>query len=309
MIILLVVTVMIVLKEKYDVELDVKVKGSIEMFETNLQKDQDFLFPAGQLGKDLNGEITTFEREYVIFRTPLVFYTWAPINECLVKKGFVVERQGAYYLTDLTSFYNEVKNRKKWSELCPGLPEKEMLVDTSNPKTSNSGATFFALLSQIIQSGRTITEQNYKVFLPELKDYYSRLGFQENSSNDIFQDYIDKGIGEKTMIAGYENQIIQYAQKDRANWIKKKNDYVMIYPNPTVWSDHNLLIKNKSADVLAELYHDQWVHDRIWLKFGFRTPNLNEEDLHRWNVKRIAKRIDSINMMKGSVMKLILKDL
>lgn len=299
-----------IFKEKYHVTVKTSKKGSLEMFQTKDQLKQDFLFPAGQLGYELEKEKYNFLADAALFRSPLVFYTWSPVKDALLKKGLLKQRDGAYYLTDLKLFFQMIQERKKWTDIEPSLPNKEIIIDSTNPKYSNSGTMFFALLSYSLSEQGTISEENYKQVTTFLRDYYKRIGFQEDSSKEIFDDYIQKGIGDKTMIVGYENQIIQYAKQHPDSWKKgQKDQLVVIYPPLTIWSDHTLLVRNDKASVLIDALREPEIQQLIWEKYGFRTRNVDQKDVQRLGIPGIAVRIDSVNMIKGNVMKKILQGL
>ena len=42
-------------------------------------------------------------------------------------------------------------------------------------------------------------------------------------------------MGAKPLIAGYENQLLEFAVQDRADWEQVKEEIGMVYPNRTVW--------------------------------------------------------------------------
>ena len=60
----------------------------------------------------------------------------------------------------------------------------------------------------------------------------------ESSSSDLFDQFLKTGMGAKPLIAGYENQLLEFAVENPDTWEQIKGDIVIMYPTPTVWSSH-----------------------------------------------------------------------
>ena len=129
-----------------------------------------------------------------------------------------------------------IQNDTAWADI--GLPDLygTISVDTTDPASSNSGNMFAALLANVLNGGRTLTEENLPEILPQLEDIFSKLGYMETSSSDLFSQFLRMGIGAKPVIAGYESQLIEYAALYPEQYDAIKDDIIMLYPAPTVWS-------------------------------------------------------------------------
>ena len=184
----------------------------------------------------------------------------------------MTEENGVFYM-DMEKLVQMIMEDTQWADI--GLSELygRISVDTTDPVKSNSGNMFAALLASVLNGGETVNEQTVEVVLPELKEIYSRLGYMETSSSDIFDQFLKMGIGAKPMIAGYESQILEFAVQNPEDYDQLKEDIVMIYPTPTVWSTHVYIAlddqgKNGTAALL-----DEEVQRLAWEKHGFRTSN------------------------------------
>ena len=79
-------------------------------------------------------------------------------------------------------------------------------------------------------------EDSVEAVLPRLQAIFEKLGYMEASSSDLFDQFLKTGMGAKPMIAGYENQLLEFAVENPEDWEQLKDDIVLIYPTPTVWS-------------------------------------------------------------------------
>ena len=73
------------------------------------------------------------------------------------------------------------------------------------------------------------------------------------------------------MIAGYESQIIEFAVENPEDYEELKDDLVMIYPTPTVWSTHVYIALTEAGEQGASALLDEEVQRLAWEKHGFRT--------------------------------------
>ena len=202
------------------------------------QSGRNYLFPSSRTAldfyKERQGEPVSDE---IIFNTPLVLYSHKAVAEGLMTDGTVTLSDGVYY-ADMQKLTEKIKSRVIWAEA--GLPELygNVTVDTTDPVRSNSGNMFAALLANVLCGGKTVDEASVKEIMPQLKDIFSDLGYMETSSSDLFNQFIRTGIGAKPIIAGYENQLLEYAAENPDQYAKLKDDIVIIYPTPTLWSTH-----------------------------------------------------------------------
>ena len=90
-------------------------------------------------------------------------------------------------------------------------------------------------------------ESNLAEILPRLQNIFQKLGYMESSSSDLFDQFLKTGMGAKPLIAGYENQLLEFAVENPDTWEQIKGDIVMMYPTPTVWSSHGYIALDEAG--------------------------------------------------------------
>ncbi len=73
------------------------------------------------------------------------------------------------------------------------------------------------------------------------------------------------------LYAGYENQIVQYLLKAGANRAALRDSVRVIYPEPTIYSDHPILALTADAARLIDAMKDREIQILAWERFGFRS--------------------------------------
>lgn len=71
---------------------------------------------------------------------------------------------------------------------------------------------------------------------------FEKLDHMESSSADLFDQFLKTGMGDKPIIAAYENQMLKFAAEVPENWEQPKVDVIMICPTPMVWSSHIYIV-------------------------------------------------------------------
>ena len=103
-------------------------------------------------------------------------------------------------------------------------------------------------------AGRTVTETDLDTILPELQDIFGKLGYMETSSSDLFSQFLRMGVGAEPIIAGYESQLIEYASIYPDEYDRIRDDVVMLYPTPTVWSAHVMIALDENGQILLNAH-------------------------------------------------------
>ncbi|MGN0591722.1 MAG: hypothetical protein ACI4JQ_00565 [Ruminococcus sp.] len=263
-----------ILRREYHLELNYARAGSLDMVTADFT-NRDYLFPSSQTAleyyNDTHGKPAANE---IIFNTPIVLYSHQIVADALIQEGSVTESDGVYY-ADMQKLTECILNGTQWSEL--GLTELygAVTVDTTDPVRSNSGNMFAALLAGALNGGKTVDANSVDAVLPELQKIFSQLGYMETSSSDLFSQFLRMGVGAKPIIAGYESQLIEYAAEEPDNYAKIKDDIVILYPTPTVWSTHIYIALNEEGKIGIEALSDGQIQELAWKKHGFRTDSCN----------------------------------
>lgn len=261
-----------ILKDKYGITVEYTKAGSIEIIEQD-SSDKDYLFPSSQTALELFNQ-TKSDKLYkseIVFNSPIVIYTWKPIAEALINNRIVEEKDNSYYIADTSALIKLVTDKKKWSDIGVNDLYGYVTIQSTDPNKSNSGNMFAGLVANIMNNETVVDSSTVDTILPNLKDFFGKIGYMEHSSGDLFEQYLKTGMGAKPMIAGYENQMIEFAIENPNDWNMVKEQVAVLYPEPTVWSSHPLIALNEKGAKLIEAMQDEEIQKIAWEKHGFRT--------------------------------------
>jgi hypothetical protein len=158
---------------------------------------------------------------------------------------------------------------------------------------------FSGLMAGILL-GDVATEASVEKVLPELKSIFEKLGYMVHSTGILFDQYLRTGVGSYPLIVGYENQIVEFSIEHKDLWPKVKDKLRILYPVPTVWSDHPLIARNARAQKLIEALKDRDLLRLAWEKHGFRTGLMGvDNDPAVLNIVGIPASITKVLPMPG----------
>ena len=285
-----------ILRDKYKLTIDYAKAGSIDMITADAA-GRNFLFPSNQtaleLYKQVNGDPVKSE---IVLNTPIVLYTRGAVAQAMVDNGIASASDGVYYV-DMVKLTEAIESGKAWSEI--GLLQLygSITVGTTDPTKSNSGNMFAGLLANTLCGG-VADENNLDEILPRLQNIFRKLGYMESSSSDLFDQFLKTGMGAKPLIAGYENQLLEFAVENPETWEQIKEDIIMLYPTPTVWSSHVFIALDEAGAAGIDALLDEDIQRIAWEKHGFRTGVYGAPaDAEHFDVPGIAKEITQVAPM------------
>ena len=285
-----------ILQDRYKLKIEYAKAGSIDMITADTT-GRDFLFPSNQTALELyekrNGKPIKSE---IILNTPIVLYTRSAVAQALVEEGIASSTNGVFYL-DMAKLTNAIEEGKTWADI--GLPQLygSILVGTTDPTESNSGNMFAGLLANTLCGG-VADENNLSDTLPRLQAIFQKLGYMESSSADLFDQFLKTGMGAKPLIAGYENQLLEFAVENPDTWEQIKMDVVMLYPTPTVWSSHVFIALDEASTIGIDALLDEDIQRLAWEKHGFRTGVYDiPTDGELFGVSGLAREITQVAPM------------
>jgi hypothetical protein len=257
------------LRDKYGITVDYRRTGSINLVTAN-PGGQDFLWPGSQYARDLYEQAHGQPpRSEVLFNSPIVLYSWAPITEALVRRG-VVSREGDVHYVDLPALMELVQAGTTWRDLGVERLGSKVLVHTTDPTKSNSGLLFAGLLANL-STGGAADEASLGRALPSIKAFYDRLGYMEESSGFLFDQFLVMGIGTYPLIVGYESQLVEYALEHEQQRDLLRREITILYPRPTVWASHALITLTPAGGRLLDAFRDPELQGLAWSRHGFRS--------------------------------------
>jgi hypothetical protein len=260
-----------VMEKKYAVDLHYKKAGSIDMVSAPLE-NMDYLFPSNYTALELYRQKygSAYKRAEVVFNSPLALYARRSVSEAFKKQGWVRSEGETEYI-DLAKLIDAVMADTRWSAI--GLDELygAIYVISTDPLKSNSGNMFAGLVANMLNKGEVADEESLAANGRELKRFFSKLGYLETSSADLFNSFLKTGIGAKPLIVGYESQILEFSVERPGDWAYVKEDIAVLYPEPTVWSAHPFIALTDRGERVLDALLEKEIQTLAWETHGFRT--------------------------------------
>lgn len=302
-----------ILLTKYGLTLDYSRQGSIEMVSDSLKDDIDFLWPSSQLALEIfkSNHGARLLRSELVFNSPIVLYSWDMVVKVLAKQGLIKEEDSVCYFTDMDRLIQWELAGQSWAGI--GLPDLygKINVTTTDPTKSNSGNLYAGLMANFLSRDGVNDPDSLARILPQLQKLFTRQGFMQSSSGFLFEQFLQTGVGQYPLIAGYENQIVEFSLQHPDFWPKVRDKIKIIYPVPTVWSEHPVLILNKKALPLLDALKDPEIQRIAWEEHGFRTGLIGvQNDPKVIKVDGLARSITkTMPMPRASIMEKIIDSL
>jgi hypothetical protein len=257
---------------RHHITVHVEKAGSREIARRFEPQHFDFGFPSGAPAAAALRVVAKPTETYSPFYTPIVIASWRSIAQILVADHIVSERGGNYFITDMPALLELMKRHARWKDL-PGntafVTNKTVLLSSTDVRTSNSAAMYLALASYL-ENGQSVIESQDEIerVLPFMTELFTRQGFQESSSAAPFEDYLALGMGKTPLLVAYESQMVAFwlAHPERL-----KDDMVLLYPIPTVFSKHVLIPFNEKGRRVGELLEHNAELQSLAHQYGFRT--------------------------------------
>lgn len=126
-------------------------------------------------------------------------------------------------------------------------------IDSTDPVKSNSGNEYAALLATVLNGGQPAMVDSVARDGKTIASIFAKSGWMETSSEDSFNQFLTLGVGSKPMMVGYESQLLDLAVNQPDAFKQIKDDVVIVYPTPTVWSTHTLMALDEKGGTLLNL--------------------------------------------------------
>lgn len=290
-----------ILRDRYKLEVVSDRRGSLEMVREEPPADRDFLWPSSQVALEIyKNTKRPLARSEILFNSPIVLYSWGPVTDVLAKAGVVQAVNNAYYVVDFPKLVRMIDANRQWKDL--GLTQLygQVQVYSTDPTLSNSGNMFAGLLANVLNSGQVVTDATLPKVLPTVKMFFENQGYMEQSSDVIFRQFLNKGMGDKPIIVGYEAQMIGYSLENDPRFASRQKEVRMLYPRPTVWSSHPLIALTPRAAPLIDALQDKEIQRLAWEKHGFRSAVGAPNDVKALKIQGIPQTIENIIPMPAS---------
>ena len=302
-----------ILQTKYGLTLDYSRQGSIEMVSDSLKDDIDFLWPSSQVALEIfkNNHGARLLRSELVFNSPIVLYSWDPVEKALATQNIIKVQDSVAYLTDMDKLIRWELTGQSWAGIGLSQLYGKITVTTTDPTKSNSGNLYAGLMANFLSPDGVNEPDSLARILPDLQKLFTRQGFMQSSSGFLFEQFLQTGVGQYPLIAGYENQIVEFSLLHPDFWPKVRDKIKIIYPVPTVWSEHPILILDKKALPLLDALKDPEIQRIAWEEHGFRTGLIGvQNDPKVIKVDGLARSIDkTMPMPRAAIMEKIIQQL
>jgi hypothetical protein len=273
-----------ILRDRYHVEVAFQPLGSYDQVQLSTDEIKsrklDCLWPSSASAQNVfetqhKGAFSGFRAENVL-QSPEVIYAGPRGTDALVKKGIVQQRDNRYYLVNMKSLLLDYVVRKQtWDGIGAAELRGPIAVSSTDPAKSNSGFVLAQLQLGILATEDVFTAPNIeqtRKALPTMRALYDAQGLQARSSDAGFREWLTQGGEFKSpLYAGYENQLIQQVIQAGANSASLLKNVRILYPDPTIYSDHPILALNAAAGRFIDGMKDAEIQSIAWKQYGFRS--------------------------------------
>ncbi|MCU1640282.1 MAG: hypothetical protein JWN03_557 [Nocardia sp.] len=255
---------------KHGLRVQVDPAGSRQIATSVDLAKYDFAFPSSAAAAERIQRERGVSGKYTPFSSPMVIATFKPIADLLTQTGIV--QPGATTTFDVEKYLALAEQGTQWDQLAGNTAypvRKNVLVATTDPRTSNSAAMYLAVTAYVANDNtivRGTKAEDYAV--SRISRLFTRQGYTESSSDGPFKDYLANGMGPVPMAWVYEAQYV-----DAAVHGQLKPDMVLMYPKPTVLSQHTVVPLNDKGDQIGKLLTTDPDLQRLAAEHGFRPNN------------------------------------
>lgn len=296
------------LQSEYDLVVEVEKVGSRRIATEGGNKgkvDQyDFAFPAGVPAAEKIRRDFKTKGSFRIFFTPMAIASWKPIVDVLEDNG-IVKKQGDFYaIVRMDKLLDLVESQKRWKDL-PNNDQfavgRRILIKSTDIRSSNSAAMYLSLASYLANQEEIVTnEATIQQILPTMTALFNDQGFLPGSSATPFEDYIVKGAGNSPMVMIYESQFLYQAALGVITGNRSiRKDMVLLYPEPTIYSQHIMVAMTEGGKRLSEALMNDEVLQKLAIKHGFRSNQATlagafAEQLKKSGLKGIPQNFNEV---------------
>lgn len=273
-----------ILREQYGLTVAYQPLGSYDLVQ--LSKDDLAARKAGCLWPSSASAQKVFEslhtgtfpeyRAETVLQSPEVIYAGPQGTDALVKAGIVAKRADRYFIVDMKKLLLEhVLKRTTWQALGAADLRGPIAVSSTDAAKSNSGFTLAQLQLNIIATDDVFSAPSLaqaRRVLPTVRAVYDAQGLQAAGSEAGFRQWLTQGAEfHAPLYAGYENQLIQQVVQLGPDADKLLKDVRVLYPDPTIYSDHPILALDAGAARFLEAMKDPAIQQLAWQKYGLRS--------------------------------------
>ncbi|WP_017559780.1 hypothetical protein [Nocardiopsis baichengensis] len=256
-------------------EVEVRTRGSRSIARADLD-GADFGFPGSDPSAEAFQREHGTEREYRPFYSPMVVLSHRPVAEALREAGAAAEEDDGTWTLDMAAYLQLTEERTRWRDLpgggYEGAGRSEVLVRTTDPRTSNSAAMYLAVVAYLLNGEDVPQEPPAGEDAERIARLFLAQDAPPESSKQPFDQYAALGAGHTPLLWAYE---AQYAGT-RGSGTGLPEGAVVMYPAPTTVSNHTLLPLTDAGDEVGRLLTEDPELQRLAAEHGFRTADAEQ---------------------------------
>ncbi|WP_017599613.1 hypothetical protein [Nocardiopsis lucentensis] len=234
----------------------------------------DFVSPGSRHLAERAQELNSVSTEYLPFSTPMVLLGYEPVVDALEGAGVAVREEDGTWSFDMSAYLDLTEERTRWRDL-PGdsvssSNRNEVLVRTTDPRTSNSAAMHAVVLSYLLNGEEVLAPGPVDEGVSEtISRLFLAQGQPPESSQQPFEQFRDLGAGHTPLVWVYESQYVQAM----VNGPELSDDVVVLYPGPTVFSEHAVVPLTGAGNEVGRLLTEDPELQELAAAHGFRTDD------------------------------------
>lgn len=273
-----------ILRDKFQLTVNFQPLGSYDQVQLSTDdlksRKLDCLWPSSAIAQSVfeaqhQGAFKEYRAENVL-QSPEVLYAGPRGTDALLKKGIVQLRENRFYIVNMKSLLLDyVMKKQTWDAIGATELRGPITVSSTDPAKSNSGFVLAQLELNILATDDVFSAPSLEAArkaLPMMRTLYEAQGLQARSSDAGFQQWLTQGGEFKApLYAGYENQLIQQVVSAGANSASLLKNVRVLYPDPTIYSDHPILALNANATRFIDAMKDPEIQTIAWKTYGFRS--------------------------------------
>lgn len=267
------------LRREHGLEVDFEKVGSrriaIEGGAQGTVENYDFAFPAGIPAAEKIRRDYNVLGSYRVFFTPMTIASWRPVVDVLEANEIVRERGGYYAIVDMRRLLELMRAETRWEDM-PNNDSfdvgRQVLIKSTNILSSNSAAMYLALASYLINDNSVVQDDaQVRTVVPIVEQFFLEQGFLPGSSATPFEDYLIKGMGNSPLVMMYESQFLYQASLADGSI---REDMMLLYPEPTIYTQHVLLAISEAGERLGEALTNDEELQRLAIENGYRSNDV-----------------------------------
>jgi hypothetical protein len=249
---------------------DLAAKGDLSRY--------DVAFPASQPAAEAIQKEIPDATLTPVFSSPMAVATFTEIAQLLAREQGIASENHGTWIFHVDRFLG-VAFTTSWD----AIPENtaypstnHILLSTTDPSQSNSADMLVAIVSNVLNGGLVTDPKAVDKYARTIAQLFIDQGITFQTSQEPFDIYMTQdGMGRVPMTLVYEAQFIGREINDPASM----GDRVLMYPYPTVYSDHTLVVLKQGQDKLEtfarDLTHDPTLTNLEALH-GFRNAQFSD---------------------------------